>query len=230
LTDAALAGWRQWRFLLLTLVLGAWMFVAPHVTERWLTQLLMQLFLIQFVVVTLWANPRWGRMGRVLIGCWLLSLVGALVELTPFAPGDGRIALALQSLASVPLLVLLAAGILRYVFAHRQLDTDGIFATIAVYLLLAFGFARAYVAMMAWSPDSFHLTAEASALGPQGVEAQLVYYSLVTLATVGYGDILPVSEAARTLAVIEATVGQFYVAVIVAVFVGMYASERRNAA
>ena len=45
----------------------------------------------------------------------------------------------------------------------------------------------------------------------------------------GYGDILPISETARTLAVIEATVGQFYVAVIVAVFVGMYAPSNARA-
>jgi hypothetical protein len=55
----------------------------------------------------------------------------------------------------------------------------------------------------------------------------MIYYSMITLATVGYGDILPLTDTARTLAVLEATVGQFYVAVIVAVFVGMYSSQRR---
>ena len=48
----------RWRFLLLTATLWAWMFVAPHVGERWGVQLLLQLFLIHLVVVTLWANPR----------------------------------------------------------------------------------------------------------------------------------------------------------------------------
>jgi len=50
----------------------------------------------------------------------------------------------------------------------------------------------------------------------------------VTLATVGYGDILPVTTTARMLAMIEAVVGQFYVAVVVAIFVGKYSSQRRN--
>ena len=63
---------------------------------------------------------------------------------------------------------------------------------------------------------------------PQLLQSNLLYFSLITLATVGYGDILPVSETARTLAVIEATVGQFYIAVVVAVFVGMYATQRRD--
>jgi hypothetical protein len=51
---------------------------------------------------------------------------------------------------------------------------------------------------------------------------------MITLATVGYGDILPVTEIARTMAVFEATVGQFYIAVVVAVFIGMYAAQRRD--
>jgi voltage-gated potassium channel len=51
---------------------------------------------------------------------------------------------------------------------------------------------------------------------------------MITLATVGYGDILPVSATARTLATLEATVGTFYVAIIVAVFVGMYAAQRHE--
>jgi hypothetical protein len=50
----------------------------------------------------------------------------------------------------------------------------------------------------------------------------------VTLATVGYGDILPATPTARVLAMIQAVAGQFYVAVVVAIFVGMYSSQRRG--
>ena len=53
-------------------------------------------------------------------------------------------------------------------------------------------------------------------------------FSLVTLATVGYGDILPATPTARMLAMFEAVVGQFYVAVVVALFVGMYSSQSRK--
>ncbi|MDH5227852.1 MAG: potassium channel family protein, partial [Gammaproteobacteria bacterium] len=63
---------------------------------------------------------------------------------------------------------------------------------------------------------------------PPQLQSDLAYFSLITLATVGYGDILPVTEIARTLAAFEATVGQFYIAVVVAVFVGMYAAQRRD--
>lgn len=55
----------------------------------------------------------------------------------------------------------------------------------------------------------------------------MTYFSLVTLATVGYCDVLPVTHKARMLAMLRAVVGQFYAAVIVALFVGMYSSQPR---
>jgi uncharacterized membrane protein len=57
------------------------------------------------------------------------------------------------------------------------------------------------------------------------LRGELLYFSMVTISTVGYGDVLPVSSTARMLAVIEAVLGQFFVAVLVGMFVGMYASE-----
>jgi len=55
----------------------------------------------------------------------------------------------------------------------------------------------------------------------------LFYYSFVTLATLGYGDIVPVSEAARSFAVLEAVMGQIYLVVLVARLVGMHISQSR---
>jgi len=60
------------------------------------------------------------------------------------------------------------------------------------------------------------------------LQVDLLYYSLITQCSVGYGDVLPQSDAARMLAVIQAVVGQFYMAVVVAIFVGMYATQRRD--
>ena len=216
----------RWRFLLLTATLWAWMFVAPHVGERWGVQLLLQLFLIHLVVVTLWANPRWGAMRKVLVGFWCLSLASAIAMSLSAGDESDRLARSAQCLALIPLLALLATGILRYVFTRRQLDGDGVFATIAAYLLIAIVFAQVYTLLVVWEPASFSAAVPLAEQTPDKLHASLIYYSLITLATVGYGDILPASETARTFAVMEATVGQFYIAVIVAVFVGMYAAER----
>ena len=60
------------------------------------------------------------------------------------------------------------------------------------------------------------------------LHADMTYFSLVTLATVGYGDILPATSTARMLAMIQAVTGQFYIAVVVAIFVGMYSRQRQD--
>ncbi len=79
-------------------------------------------------------------------------------------------------------------------------------------------------------PNSFAISpALAASSGSSGALPQLLtYYSFVTLATVGYGDITPLSPAARTIAWIEAISGRFYLAVIVAALVSMFVAKQMN--
>jgi hypothetical protein len=67
----------EWRFLQLTLFIVLWMFISPHVAGHWLVLGLLQLFLLNCVLVTLWANP--GGDGSAASDCALIvSLAGAL--------------------------------------------------------------------------------------------------------------------------------------------------------
>lgn len=216
----------QWRFLQLTIFICAWMLVSPLLRDRWITQVLLQVFLLNSVLVTLWANPEWHAVRRGMLAVWIVSLGGSLLALAPLSPEWLRAARVAEILSTMPLLALLAVGILQFVFRGKTLTTDGLFATVAVYLFIALFFAQLYLLLLEWNPASFNL--EVADLPAQLLQSTVLYFSMITLATVGYGDILPVSETARTLAVIEATVGQFYIAVIVAVFVGMYAAQRRT--
>jgi hypothetical protein len=212
----------------LTLFIGAWMLLSPMMHDRWIVHLLLQVFLLNAVLVTLWANPGWEKARRFVLGLWLVSLAGSLLALAPVGPGLQRLAGSAEVLSLMPLLALLAFGILRFVFNQRRLTADGLFAPIAVYLLIALLFTQIYLLMLASNPACFDLPIAVSERPPHLLQSDMLYFSMITLATVGYGDILPVSDTARTLAVIEATVGQFYVAIIVAVFVSMYASQRRE--
>ena len=67
-----------------------------------------------------------------------------------------------------------------------------------------------------------------SGTGIVDVQRDLFYYSYVTLATLGYGDINPVSPEARSLAITEAVVGQLYLVVLVAGLVGIHLTDRRS--
>ena len=217
---------RDWRFLQLTVLMCVWMLVSPHTQDRWIVHVLLQVLLVNLVVVTLWVNPHWQRIRNVMIALWIVSLAGSLIEFLPLAPEWQRIGTTAEVASLIPVLVLLSVGILKYVFGQQHLKSDGIFATVAVYLIIAFLFAQIYLLALTWNPDSFQLPVPAAERSLHLLQSDMVYFSMVTLATVGYGDILPHSDTARAIAVIEAVVGQFYVAVIVAVFVGMYASKQ----
>jgi Ion channel len=219
---------RQWRFLQLTLFIAAWMVVAPLLLDRWITQLALQLILVNALYVTLSVNPGWQATRRIVIAVWLVSIAGSVVALLPVDEGIRHVARTAELLSALPLISVVCIGILTDAFRRSELTLDGIFATIAVYLLLAVMFSLVYMVILEWAPGSFNVPPERVAGPPQLLQSTILYYSMITLATVGYGDILPLSDLARTVATLEATVGQFYVAVIVAVFVGMYTSQRRR--
>jgi hypothetical protein len=92
---------------------------------------------------------------------------------------------------------------------------------VAVYLLLGLMWASAYALLYQLHPDAF-----AGALGAALIPQTWIYYSFVTLTTVGYGDITPVHPVARSLAIAEALTGQLYLAItlahLVALRVGMH--------
>ncbi|MGE5666606.1 MAG: potassium channel family protein [Betaproteobacteria bacterium] len=228
MTDRVPAMRREWWFTQLTLFLLAWMLVGPTLEDRWLTHLLMQLFLLNVVLMTLKANPGWGHARGVMIGFWCLALAGSLVAFAPTPDGWERLARGAETASLLPLLALLAAGILRFVYRSRRLTIDGILATAVVYVLIAIMFSRLYLLLLAANPQSFDLPVAAAERTPHLLQVDMLYYSLITQCSVGYGDILPATDVARMLAVIQAVVGQFYMAVVVAVFVGMYATQQRE--
>ena len=219
---------RVWWFTQLTLFIWAWMLVAPSLEQRWLTHLLLQLLLLNAVLTTLKVNPEWAMARGITIGLWLVALAGSLISFAPVPDGWERWARGAETLSMLPLLALLAAGILRFVYRSRRLTVDGVFATVAVYLLVAIIFAQLYLLLIAANPQSFDLMVPAAERAPRLLQVDMIYYSLITQCSVGYGDVLPMSDTARMLAVIQAVVGQFYMAVVVAIFVGMYATQRRD--
>jgi hypothetical protein len=114
--------------------------------------------------------------------------------------------------------------LMRYIFTADQVTADVIYAACAVYFLLSFFFVPVYGMLESAMPGSF----VDNTLGTPVHWQQFVYYSLVTLSTAGYGDILPANMWARMLAGLEATIGVLYVAILVARLVSLYEVRRRT--
>ena len=116
--------------------------------------------------------------------------------------------------------------ILGYVLAPGEVHPDRLFAAVSFYFLIGIGFSIVYGMIEFSNPGSF------SGLAMSGSEsrptAELLYYSFVTLTTLGYGEITPVTPQVRSLAAIEAMMGVFYVAIMVARLVTLYSQSGKR--
>ena len=97
------------------------------------------------------------------------------------------------------------------------MDAEHIFAALDAYLLAGLMFGVVY-----WVLDQHWHTAFGAPTEGDLALPHAIYFSFVTIATVGYGDIVPVGSAARSLAIVEAVGGQMYLAVLVARLVGLH--------
>jgi len=115
---------------------------------------------------------------------------------------------------------LLAAGAaLRVVVGARKVDSEVIYAALGTYLLAGIFFAQLHFSIETYWPGSYS--------GPSPfTEVSALYFSFVTLATLGYGDFLPKTDLARGLTVFEVIGGQLYLAVMVARLIGLFPSSK----
>ena len=100
----------------------------------------------------------------------------------------------------VVVIIFFVTAILSYVLGSGKVTWDKIYGAICAYLLLGYAWTFAYSIAEEVQPDSFKFLATATPHGLVSRVMQLRYFSFVTLATVGYGDIVPAAPAARTLA------------------------------
>lgn len=140
--------------------------------------------------------------------------------------GTGRLpVLMLGHLCGVLFLFGTAGLIVRSLFNSRCLTFDSIFGAVCGYLFLGLAWSMSYLMIETFQPGSFRISELLCTPGEQSRSYVLIYYSFVTLTTVGYGDVTPISPTTRTLAWIEALTGQFYLAIIVAGLVSMLATK-----
>ena len=138
----------------------------------------------------------------------------------------------LEMVSAISSCLFLAVTIIALVsrlFIVKSVTLDTISAAICAYLLMAVAFAYGFAVVELRNPGSF---SAALFQRPAGDIAPLIaslhsfiYYSFVCLTTTGFGDISPVSEGARSLSVMEAVVGQLYVAILIARLVSLEVAQ-----
>lgn len=116
------------------------------------------------------------------------------------------------------------AILLRFILRTRRVDAEVLSAGIVVYLMLGLLWSLAYMLLAQLAPGSFSFALAESRM--DGFNA--FYFSFGTLTTVGFGDITPISKVARTLAVMEAVTGTFYLAILISRLVAMYSPAMQS--
>jgi hypothetical protein len=146
--------------------------------------------------------------------------------------------LPLASIASLIFIGFVEFQLLHFIFRARRVNSDVLCAGISGYLLLGILFMLAFRFVSLLNPvDPAHPAIQPGAFSFNlaGATAhdlsrfEAYYFSFITLSTVGYGDISPLSNAARTLAMTEAMTGTLYMAVLISRLVALYSSESQAA-
>jgi hypothetical protein len=209
--------------LLILLATGAWL------TERFAGLAIFELLLTLVMLSSI--RQLSARRRQALVGVLLAVPTITCLWLRKLVPAPGLSELALGLL--ILFLLYTAATILLHIFRSKHITIDTLSEALSVYLLMGIAWGYIYGLIYLQAPGAFHLPEQARPTLETGITGDvpldiLIYFSFVTLATLGYGDVSPIASSARAMVMLEAVFGQFYVAVLVARLVGLNISDSRR--
>jgi hypothetical protein len=178
--------------------------------ERWYGNVVSSVLLIAGISIA------WHRRG-LFIGSAIVGGIALLIRWIAFW-NPGRHWIMRAEVATLVAVLVISFILLIRIFRRRgSITYTTIQAAISIYLLFGIAWANAYLLAIQSNPNSFRSAVSLSSTSPTA----WLYYSYVTLTTLGYGEITPTSDVARVLAIGEALTGQLYLAVLVARLIGM---------
>ena len=117
---------------------------------------------------------------------------------------------------------LIVVGLFSYILNAESITSSHLFAAVSIYLLLALGWFALYCAVVVVDPGAI-LIGQRELIEHR---SELLYFSLATLTTLGYSDVVAAHSVVAHLAALEASTGVLYVAITVAILVGSYRRPR----
>ncbi len=213
---ARLARLRNWGMFTLLLLLVAGIFVIPALipegtTWRLFTDILMTLVLASGVLAI--ADHH-----KLAVALAILAVLVVAMRWAEWFVSAGNLQ-TFRHLSTLSACIVLASAVGINVFAPGRSIGDRVFGAIVLYLLVGLIASFAYSSLYALDSGAFSKLPSAN-----GGDYDWLYFSFVTLTTLGYGDITPIARSARALAMLEALVGQLYPAIIIARFVSLQGS------
>jgi len=167
---------------------------------------------------TAWRSLRF-RLGPMLFGAAAVVLLGVLSVF-----GHANLT-ELHLLAQIIFLGFAIIALVREILSAHDVDTNILAGAICVYLLLGIIGGLVFTLIEITLPGSFHITSELSHTTAKALSSDpglMIYFAFVTLTTVGYGDIMPATEAARSACTLLAVLGQLTLVVLISRLVGLH--------
>lgn len=225
-SESRLGGLDESHFKHLFLTLAAIFFIVPVINEflEEPSPLISRLLYLVVFGWVLFGAISIAKNRRILIGVIVLSVVAIVLNSLHIRwQLDGL--LFVHHLLVIVVLGYFTVSLVRYLFVCKSVTINTIYAALCSYLLLSLMWALAYGLLDIVQPGSLKTAATTDTGLLLSESFQALYFSLVTITTLGYGDISPVTNAARGLATAEAFVGQMFIAITVARLVGIYTAR-----
>ena len=179
---------------------------------------------VVLICYLLWTAMKLRDVPRWRLWTLAISVAGLAVTVWSAAVASARVASGVLGAVSVMLIIIVIAVIVSTLIQGLQVDTATVLGVLCIYLLLALFFASLHQLLAAFNTSYLN-----GAPYPPSA-SDLLYFSVITITTVGYGDITPASQAARAVAVTEALVGQLYLVSVVAAVIGGWRATGRSQA
>ena len=156
----------------------------------------------------------------------LISAVLLLVALQWLARAVAwdRLAFATAALNSLYILYLVVRMVMQFA-SSRRVTAHTLLIAVNGYLLIGLIYAIYAMLVTRFFPESFYVPLEDDFLSGSTALHTFVYYAFINMSTVGFGDIIPVTEAGRALAILLAVTGPLYIATVIAFLVGKFTSN-----
>jgi hypothetical protein len=211
---------RKTKFLLLLISLLALMVLEPFIYEYTGIKSLLAIFLSVILFTSIYAVS--GKKSTLFIA--ILLAIPKLVTTWVLGYTSHPLLNFFDSILGIIFIGYIIVLILKYIFRQEDITLETIYGAIVVYILIGLMWVFLYKMVEVIHPNSFSL---ASVLAADS-KKNLYYFSFVTLTTLGYGDVTPVSFPAKSIAMLEAIVGQMYIAVLIARLVGIHIAQSLN--
>lgn len=218
---------KKYRFLQLVVLLMVLLVLVPVLMQNKIMGAITEMIMLDSLVVAAGASVMGRRMRWPLLVNWALAFGSFVAGYMFLPPAAAQMAFVLCSFLYTFFSFGCTVAVLSFVAENRRgVTLDALLASVAAYVLLAISFSCVFSLLVMLNPQSFNPPTLLNYHHPAHIYLTMIYFSLVTLTTVGYGDIAPISGFAQMFAGMEALIGQLYLAILVAYLVGSSLSAR----